>query len=170
MTIEDKFVKLLEEMIHDSFSVVSKKDSKGILSSWGILKDPCDIEKVALTIKEIDGRLMTITAYTVKDNLKDIVYHFDLDGHTFNITTQIKDGEITSITPILKAADWTERELKELYDIKITGHPNPSRLFLDETIEEGVMNQLMPLSEAMSGASSQTLWEKVMSSNQKEEN
>lgn len=169
MTIQEKFEKILKQKICDSFSLVSQKDSKGVVSSWCRLEVPSDITNVALTMKEINGRLMTVTAYNVKDNLKDIAYHFDLEGDSCTVTIQIDNSEVVSITPILKGADWTERELKELYDINLIGHPNPNRLFLDETIDEGVMNNLIPLSEAMNGSSSQTLWEKVISANAKEE-
>lgn len=169
MFIQEKFEKLLKQKISNTFSLISHKDNKGVISSWCRLKTPSDITNVALTMKEIDGRLMTITAYNVKENLKDIAYHFALKGDSCTVTIQIDNNEVVSITPILKAADWTERELKELYDIKLIGHPNPKRLFLEETIEEGVMNSLIPLSEAMNGSSSQTLWEKVISTNSKEE-
>lgn len=172
MSIQEKFEKLLKQKISNSFSLVSQKDNKGVISSWCRLETPNDITNVALIMKEIDGRLMTVTAYNVKDgakeNLKDIAYHFALKGDTCTVTIQIDNNEVVSITPILKAADWTERELKELYAIKLIGHPNPKRLFLEETIDEGVMNNLIPLSEAMNGSSSQTLWEKVISANAKE--
>ncbi len=37
---------------------------------------------------------------------------------------------IKSVTPITSQADWSERELIEFLGVKITGHPNPTHLWL----------------------------------------
>lgn len=168
MKNQTDFEKELIQVIGAKFSFSSKKDKKNVTSSWCRLDDAFDIKKVALFMERIDGRLITITASNIENDLKEIVYHFDLLGDCCNIVIKIDDNKVESITPILKTADWTERELKELYDIDVIGHPNPKRLFLEETIEEGIMNNYISLSEAMNGASSQTLWEKVLSATDKE--
>jgi Ni,Fe-hydrogenase III component G len=162
------FEKNLTQVIGESFSFSLKKDKKNVASSWCRLDNASDIKAVALFMQKIDGRLITITASNIKNDLKEIVYHFDLHGECCNIVVNIDDNKIDSITPILKTADWTERELKELYDVEVIGHPNPQRLFLDETIEEGVMNNYISLSEAMNGASTQTIWEKILNSKDKD--
>ncbi len=158
----------LNQVIGSKFSLSSKKDRKGLITYWCNLDNASDIKKVAIILNRIGGRLITVTASKLKDDSKEIVYHFDLHGACCNIILNIDDNKVDSITPILKTADWTERELKELYDIEIIGHPNPKRLFLDETIAEGVMNNYIPLSEAMNGSSSQTLWEKVITATSEE--
>jgi Ni,Fe-hydrogenase III component G len=170
MATRNRFENILRQMIGTNFSLTSQQDKKGVVSMWCRLESPSDISVVALLMEKIEGRLMTITAYNIDNGLKEIAYHFDLDGDCCTVTVQIDNNEVVSITPILKTADWTERELKELYDINVIGHPNPKRLFLEDSIAEGVMNEYIPLSEAMNGSSSQTLWEKVISATNEEEN
>lgn len=173
--MKKNFIEQLKKELGNNFSLSWETDCKGVQVGWCKLDLSTDITNVALIVARVGARLMTITAYNVQNSesksVHQIAYHIDLDGSTCTVTIEIPrdGGEVISITPILKTADWTERELQELYDIKVVGHPNPKRLFLDESIDEGVMNRLTSLSEAMSGASSKTLWEKVISSNLEED-
>jgi Ni,Fe-hydrogenase III component G len=59
--------------------------------------------------------------------------------------------------------------MQELYNIKLQGHPNPKRLFLDENVHM-TDHTMIPLSEAMNGSSTSTLWEKIMNSDRKDAN
>ncbi|EAX48206.1 NADH dehydrogenase (ubiquinone), 30 kDa subunit [Thermosinus carboxydivorans Nor1] len=166
--IQEEFTEKLTEAMGDGFSLRWETDSKGVITGWCRLRDHHHITNVAWIVASLGGRVITITAYKTKDvqqrEVHEIAYHFDLDGCTCTVTIEIPrdSGKVNSITPILKSADWTERELQELYGIKVVGHPNPKRLFLDETIDEGIMDKLIPLSVAMNGATTKTLWEKVL--------
>ncbi|AVX19378.1 MULTISPECIES: NADH-quinone oxidoreductase subunit C [Carboxydocella] len=166
--IQEEFAEKLARVVGDGFSLRWETDSKGVVTGWCRLRDHRHITNVALIVASLGGRVITITAYKTKDAQQrdghEIAYHFDLDGCTCTVTIEIPrdSGKVNSITPILKSADWTERELQELYGIEVVGHPNPRRLFLDETIDEGIMDKLIPLSVAMNGATSKTLWEKVL--------
>lgn len=164
------FEKKVSEVIGNNFSFEQKEDRKGVLCMWCRLHKASFIQDLARLMKKIDGRLITVTASKLNEELKEIIYHFDIAGDVCNVVININDNKVDSITPILKTADWTERELQELYDIEVINHPNPKRLFLDESIDEGIMNQYIPLSEAMNGSSSQTLWEKVISANKEQDN
>ncbi|MDK2985110.1 MAG: NADH-quinone oxidoreductase subunit [Clostridia bacterium] len=172
--IQKEFEEKLIRTIGQGFSLRWETDSKGVVTGWCRLDDHSRITNVAMIVSGLGGRVITITAYKTKDvhqrDIHEIAYHFDLDGCTCTVTIEIprNSGKVNSITPILKSADWTERELQELYGIKVVGHPNPKRLFLDETIDEGIMNKLIPLSVAMNGATSKTLWEKVFAATSKE--
>ncbi|GAV25362.1 NADH dehydrogenase [Carboxydothermus islandicus] len=165
--IREEFSKRLTRALGKEFSLRWETDSKGVITGWCRLHDARHITNVALIVAELGGRVITITAYKTKDEQQrdnhEIAYHFDLDGCTCTVTIEIPwdCGKVNSITPILKSADWTERELQELYGIQLVGHPNPKRLFLDDSIDEGIMNKLIPLSVAMQGATTKTLWEKV---------
>lgn len=142
-------------------------DKKGAI--WGRCKlpDPEIIYQIALLVANFKGRVITITPYLhgeeESNKVLSIAYHFDIQGITITCTISLRDSlrEVKSITPVLKSADWTEREMQETYNIRVLGHPNPKRLFLDESINL-TDNTMVPLSMAMSGASSQTLWEKVL--------
>ena len=44
----------------------------------------------------------------------------------------------------------------------MTGHPNPRRLFLDEELDAGILNEAVPLSIMMNGACTTDLWERIL--------
>lgn len=160
-------------------------DKKGVVCGWCKLVDHDDIYKVAKLIASFKGRVMTISPLNtpavfasnqsaeevVKEKTVSLIinYHFYFERVNFTVRITLPDMERTvkSITPVLKSADWHEREMQELYNIKLDGHPNSKRLFLDENIYM-TDHTMIPLSEAMTGASTNTLWEKIMKSNRKE--
>ncbi|MBT8762826.1 NADH-quinone oxidoreductase subunit C [Desulfohalobiaceae bacterium Ax17] len=174
--IQEDFAAELTEAVGEGFSLRWETDSKGVVTGWCRLDDHNQITDVARIVSKLGGRVITASAYKTKNaqqaEVREIAYHFDLDGCTCTVTIEIpaSNGKVKSITPILKSADWTERELQELYGIKLVGHPNPKRLFLDRSIDEGIMDKLIPLSVAMNGASTKTLWEKVFAGTSKEVN
>lgn len=160
-------------------------NKKGVVCGWCVLVDHDDIDKVAKLIASFKGRVMTITPLNtpaiitenapgeelVKEKPISLIinYHFFFEGVNFTVRITLPDMErtVNSITPVLKSADWHEREMQELYNIKLEGHPNSKRLFLDENIYM-TDHTMIPLSEAMTGASTNTLWEKIMKSDRKE--
>lgn len=92
-----------------------------------------------------------------------VVYHFDLDGDTLSVVVFVPaGGAVQSLTPLYRAADWTERELMELYAIRVADHPNPKRLFVDESIEGAVLERLIPYSTLVNAASTKALWDKII--------
>jgi hypothetical protein len=66
------------------------------------------------------------------------------------------------VTSLFANADWPEREMAELYGIKLKGHPNPQRLFIDESLGEAVFDQYIPYSTMVNAATTKGLWEKVI--------
>lgn len=134
---------------------------------WCQLEDKEDLIEMVKVLKNLNTRVCTVTCYCEDDETHEIIYHFDIDGSMVNIKVKTFDKQINSITPYFKSADWTERELSELYDIKIDNHPNPKRLFLDEKIKKNIMNDYISLSSAMSGKVTQVLWEKVKQNEEK---
>ncbi|MFQ9489669.1 MAG: NADH-quinone oxidoreductase subunit C [Bilophila wadsworthia] len=56
-----------------------------------------------------------------------------------------------TITPWFRNADWNEREFAELFDVHVDGNTNPKRLFLDPEIDEGILNEVIPLTIMMNG-------------------
>ena len=155
-------------------------DKKGVVCGWCKLKDPDDIYTVAEIVAGFKGRVMTISPLNTPSALVGgdsepekkvevvINYHFFFEWLNLTATITIPDNgrTVRSITPVLISADWHEREMQELFNVKLQGHPNPQRLFLDKDIhmEDHTM---IPLSEALNGASTNTLWEKIMRSNSK---
>lgn len=129
-------------------------------SLWCEINDTNLLLQLAQILQTMNARVCMITAYE-KEEGHELVYHFDLNGVMLNLKLRISDKSVPSITPLFKSADWTERELSEIYGITILNHPNPKRLFLDEAIKESVLAEYYSLSFAMSGKVSQELWSHV---------
>lgn len=91
-----------------------------------------------------------------------LAYHFDLSGDTVTLLADVAHGgEIDSLTPLFRTADWGEREMMELYGIVVRDHPDPRRLFLDPAIEPAVFERLIPYSTLVNAASTKGLWDKI---------
>ena len=150
--------KKLNDLLH-SFKLDCQFTEKGD-SLWCEIDDKNQLLQLALIFQTTHARVCMITAY-VHEDAHELVYHFDIDGVMVNVKLYIADKSVPSITPLFKSADWTERELSELYGIAIINHPNPQRLFLDESIKTTALKEYYSLSSAMSGKVSQELWGKV---------
>lgn len=164
------FADKLKEKLDGKFTLRSEVDRKGVTCGWCKLEDPAEITKAAQIVADFKGRIMTISALISADKHVEISYHFYFENVNCTVSITLPDNsrEVKSITPILKSADWHEREIQEFYKIKLIGHPNPRALFLDKSIQMD-KNTMISLSAAMNGSSTSTLWEKVMKSNFGEE-
>ena len=49
-----------------------------------------------------------------------------------------------------------------MYGIRVANQPNPRRLFLDEELDAGILNEAVPLSIMMNGACTTDLWERIL--------
>lgn len=151
-----------------ALSIDWKTDYKGVVTGWCRLPDSAQLLDAAGAIAMQGGRLSTVTAYLAEKyrsrGRREIAYHFDLDGTTLTLTVELplEKATVASLTPLFRNADWNEREFMELYDIEVVGHPDPRRLFIDESIEPAAFEHLIPYSTLINGASSKTLWEAVM--------
>lgn len=142
------------------------QDSFGNAFYWFLLTEPVGILEAAKILHEPGARLAMICAYNEHDqHMQDACYEFVLEGAVYNVTAHMdaQHDFVPSITPVFANADWHEREMMELYGIKVKGHPDPKRLFLDETLDAGLLGQIVPLSIVMNGASSTDLWERILS-------
>jgi NADH-quinone oxidoreductase subunit C len=56
------------------------------------------------------------------------------------------DGEsVPSLVPVWPTADWHEREAWDLFGIRFEGHPNPSRILMDEDWEGHPLRKDYPI-------------------------
>ena len=93
----------------------------------------------------------------------EIDYHFDIAGDALTIIAYVpQGGSIASLTPLFRNADWHEREMMELYAVKVTDHPDPRRLFLDASVDGAVLERLIPFSTLVNAASTKGLWERLI--------
>lgn len=165
----NSFCSQLTQKLGERYEITWDTDKKGVVCGWCKLRDAVDIVTVARLVAALKGRVMTISTLVADSNKETehvvINYHLFFEGLNCTVTVTLPGNsrKIASITPILKSADWHEREMQELFNIQVEGHPNPKKLFLDESIKM-TDHTMIPLSEAMSGASTSTLWEKIMES------
>jgi NADH:ubiquinone oxidoreductase subunit C len=157
----------LASIAADRHKIEFRTDVKGVTTAWCVLDDKADLVAVARLLVEVRARLSTITAYATEKAKRtgnfEIAYHFDLDGDTLTVTVHFPpEGEVDSLTPFFANADWPEREMAELYGIRIKGHPSPERLFIDESLGEAVFDQYIPYSSMVNAATTKGLWEKVI--------
>lgn len=147
-------------------------DSYGNAFHWFRLDTPRLLPQGAALLREAGARLTMITAYNrrqLSEPMQEVCYHFELKGIIYNLTVTL-NGEwptVPSITPLFANADWHEREMMELYGINVSGHPNPRRLFLDEELDKGILNEAVPLSIMMNGACTTDLWERILKDKEK---
>jgi len=100
----------------------------------------------------------------------EIAYHFDLGGDTLTVIAYVpQGGEIDSLTPLFRTADWGEREMMELYSLVVREHPDPRRLFLDPAIDPAVFERLIPFSTLVNAASTKELWDKIAAARKADE-
>lgn len=101
-----------------------------------------DIKEVAsFLFKDLKIRFAIASGQHTPDGF-EILYHFshDKSGQILSVRVMLEDKEnpqIDSITPIIRGAEWIEREMWELLGINFIGHPNLVRLLLAEEWPEG---------------------------------
>ncbi|MFC1804478.1 NADH-quinone oxidoreductase subunit C [Candidatus Omnitrophota bacterium] len=104
--------------------------------------DPKDIPEAARFIFRDIGARFVIASGTDTPQGIEILYHFshDATGKMISLRTLIADKkhpQITSITPIIRGAEWIEREMWELLGIDFEGHPNLTHLLLVDDWPKG---------------------------------
>jgi len=168
-----QLIDALTPLCPNEHAIKHTSDAFGNGYHWFRLSSPHNIKEAARVLKGFRARLAMISAYTNEDSgaaTKELCYHFDVDGTIYNVTV-VQNNEwpiVPSITPEFANADWHEREMIELYNIRVTDHPNPKRLFLDEKLDAGLLATAVPLSVMMNGASSKDLWERILGEKEQE--
>jgi len=88
--------------------------------------------------KKWGGRLVSLFAddARVEDNAFYLYYVFALDSaHGFfilRVPVPAEHPQFLSLTNALPAANWQEREIQDLFGLKLEGHPNPRRCALHD--------------------------------------
>jgi len=108
---------------------------------WWMAAPGLDVLDVAKCMSEFEGRLSTITAAVLPDGETEVVYHYYLDHQALNFKVITKKNVLQSISSILPAADWIEREIQDLYRVVFTGHPHPDRLIRPAQFEPGLFRE-----------------------------
>ncbi|MFC1753180.1 NADH-quinone oxidoreductase subunit C [Thermoproteota archaeon] len=92
-------------------------------------------------INDLDARFNIASGMDMRFHT-EILYHFTIERVQLLISFRVKldrdKPSIDSITPLIKGAEWIEREMHELIGIDFPGHPNLERLLLPDDWPEGV--------------------------------
>ncbi len=134
--------------VNEILSLLKEEFGKDILSekeispNRGLVRiNPEKIVEVAefLFIKH-QLRFIIASGFDSKEGLQ-IMYHFMLDESHFilnvNVVLPIENPVIDSITPLIKGANWIEREILEILGIEFRNHPQPEPLLSGENWEKG---------------------------------
>jgi Ni,Fe-hydrogenase III component G len=122
-------------------------------------KGICDVEERSVSrvyvgvdagmIRDIAGfmfnnlgaRLIIMTALETRAGM-EILYHFSFDQLgkivSLRVVVPMPEPRIDSITPLIDGAEYIEREIRDLFGVEFTGHPNPTRFLLGDDWPEGV--------------------------------
>jgi len=107
---------------------------------------PCEAEHVCeicrFLFEELRWRFVISTGIDAEDCF-EVLHHFadDASGAIITVKAFIRDRQvpqIDSITPLIPAAEWIEREMHDLLGIRFRNHPNLQRLILADDWPEGV--------------------------------
>ena len=164
--LSDGLMRLASEERHS-------QDSWGNGFLWVTLKSSDLLPAAAAILAKHRARLCTVTALNkqLADPITTLAYHFDAHGYTLTLVVPLNPAEnsVPTITPWFRNADWNEREFAELFDVHVFGNTNPKRLFLDPDIDQGILNEVIPLTIMMNGACTKDMWERVMEMNSESE-
>lgn len=106
--------------------------------------NPSQIKEIAKILVMQGARFVHLTAidFINQRNQIELNYFFSLikDGMNVIVKTPLEQSElsISSISEVIPAVMWAERECNDLFGIKFEGHPDPRRLVLPDNWPEGV--------------------------------
>lgn len=70
-------------------------------------------------------------------------------GHRLRVRTLVKDGEeVPTLTGVWSGANWTEREVFDMFGIRFAGHPDMRRILLYEEFEGHPLRKDYPIDKA----------------------
>jgi len=103
---------------------------------------PEDVVECARIVWDgMQSRWGVITGIDVVGGI-ELLYHFIFDRQHMVVTLKTKVAkpfpEIDSVTPVVPAAEWIEREVYDLLGVKFRNHPRPERLILADDWPDGV--------------------------------
>lgn len=108
---------------------------------WWMTAPDLDVVEMARRMKEWGMRFSTMTGSMLPGNETMVIYHYCLDSQVYNIKVPTRGNSLPSISVILPAADWIEREIQDLYRTHFAGHPHPERLIRPVNMEPGLFRE-----------------------------
>ncbi|MCS7163695.1 MAG: NADH-quinone oxidoreductase subunit C [Thermodesulfovibrio sp.] len=109
-----------------------------------VYSKPSQIKDVAKLLVMQGARFVHLTAndFISQKNFIELNYFFSLIDDRINIIVKIplekEELSISSISEVVPAVIWAERECNDLFGVNFEGHPDPRRLVLPDDWPQGV--------------------------------
>jgi Ni,Fe-hydrogenase III large subunit/Ni,Fe-hydrogenase III component G len=129
------------DVVKTLYEVLGSKILRHEVIRDGVVIDvrPEDLVSVVKGITEGLGGIYTVVVGVDGrgiDNTYHSIYVFSLDELKTYVLIRVRlspeDPKVESITPIVKGANWGEREVRDLLGIEVLGHPDPRTLILPD--------------------------------------
>ncbi len=131
MALEDKMISSLEHELGEDFIETSNPRERRVF----VRIKPAAIRKTVSILKRHYPSLRFMTLTTVDHGLDfEYLHHFHVDGAVLTIRSvkPKEDNTLDSITDLIPAANFIEREIADLFGIRLINHPQPQHLILTE--------------------------------------
>jgi NADH-quinone oxidoreductase subunit C len=134
--------KEIEKKIHQQFDTKILKWYKHNDNRIYIDIDPKNlVEFSRFLFEDLNSRFIIASGVDTPRGGIEILYHFDFfqmpQVLSLRIFTKKPKLEVESISGIIKAAEWIEREISELLGVQFNNHPDMRRLLLPNDWPEG---------------------------------
>ena len=108
-----------------------------------------DVLAMARVMLDLGARLSTMTGIALDLSASSeetggetaILYHYALNSAAITIEVRTQQNMLASITPIVRAADWCEREIHDLYSVEFLGRPNLAPLIRPPEVPQGYFRE-----------------------------
>ncbi len=149
LEVEDEVFKQDLESLKKNFKI---KDAYIELGQMVLIIDASDNKAVLKHLKEECGyeilSEMSAIDYLARDGEFEIFYQLlSLQKRKrVRVKCRIKENEaIESVEPIFRSADWSEREMYDMFGIKVNNHPNLKRILMPEDWHGYPLRKTYPL-------------------------
>jgi hypothetical protein len=108
---------------------------------WWSHRPDLDVRATSWHLHELGLRLITITALPEPEDAYRVIYHWDAGDAVVSISTTVTDGTLPTLSDLLPAADWAEREIRDYYGLEFTGRAATATLMLREGDPAGLFTR-----------------------------
>jgi Ni,Fe-hydrogenase III component G len=129
MVSENGIITYLQRELGEDFMEASKPRERRVFARI----KPTALRKAVNAMKRKCQTLRFMTISTVDHGLDfEFLHHFHVDGAVVTLRSEKRkeDNTLESIVDIIPAANFIEREIAELFGIKLVNHPKPQYLIL----------------------------------------
>ncbi len=129
---KDEILKSIKDKFGNRIKNIFEKSYKRVYVDIEA-KDITDFVK--FVFNDLGARFNTASCVDMREGM-EILYHFTIEEAALVITLKAyldkENLQIDSLTPIMKGAEWIEREIHELFGVEFKNHPNLKRLLLPD--------------------------------------